>query len=147
MKVSTKGRYGVRFMVDLAIHGNNGLVTLKEVAKRQGISEKYLWQVAAPLKAAGLVSAAVGLKGGYSLARPASEITLKDVLDILEGGSALVDCVSCPEGCDRHGDCVAREMWVELSNKINRAMEEIKLSQMVEKEKERSSKQAQNYTI
>ena len=133
MKISTKGRYGLRFMLDLAVHGQEGVVTLKAVARRQQISEKYLWQVVTPLKSAGLIVATVGAKGGYALARDPSKITLKDILDPLEGDCALVKCTQRATACSRSSACVAREIWQEVSRALARAMETITLKTMMEK--------------
>ncbi|MBC8227953.1 Rrf2 family transcriptional regulator, partial [bacterium] len=84
MKLSTKGRYGVRLMIDLAIHYGEGNV-LKDIAERQEISEKYLWNLTVPLRIAGLINSTRGPRGGYTLAKHPSEITLKDVVHVLEG--------------------------------------------------------------
>jgi len=133
VKISTKGRYGVRFMLDLAVHGKEGVVTLKAVARRQQISEKYLWQVVTPLKSAGLIAATVGAKGGYALARDPAKVTLKDILDPLEGDCALVKCTKRASACSRSSACVAREIWQEVSRALARAMEKITLKTMLEK--------------
>jgi len=133
VKISTKGRYGVRFMLDLAVNGKEGVVTLKAVARRQQISEKYLWQVVTPLKSAGLIAATVGAKGGYTLARDPAKITLKDILEPLEGDCALVKCTKRASVCSRSSACVAREIWQEVSRALDRVMETITLKTMMEK--------------
>ena len=133
MKITTKGRYGVRFMLDLAIHGKEGVVTLKAVARRQQISEKYLWQVVTRLKSAGLIAATVGAKGGFRLARDPAKVTLKDILEPLEGDCALVKCTRRASECGRSSACVAREIWQEVSRALARAMETITLKTMMEK--------------
>src|ERR1035437_5826122 len=91
-------------MLDLAIHGKEGVVTLKAVARRQQISEKYLWQIVTPLKSAGLIAATVGAKGGYTLARDPAKVTLKDILDPLEGDCVLVKCTKRASACSRSAD-------------------------------------------
>ena len=96
MKLSTKGRYGVRLMFDLALHYGEGTVSLKDVAKRQGISEKYLWHLIPPLKNAGLINSTRGSQGGYVLAKPPHLISLKEILLVLEGSMCLVDCTEQP---------------------------------------------------
>ena len=112
MKISTKGRYGLRLMLDLAVHCDSGLVPLRDISARQEISEKYLEQIMMLLNRAGLVRSVRGSQGGYMLARPAESITVGDVLRTMEGSLAPVDCVagdapSCgmaeTEGRDRSG--------------------------------------------
>lgn len=111
MKVSTKTRYGVRFMIDLAQHQNEGCVALKEVAERQGISKKYLEQVVSPLASAGLLEVTRGYMGGYRLARDPQDITLAEVVDASEDGLALLDCLSGSAPCNRQEHCSAQRIW------------------------------------
>ena len=120
-------------MLDLAVNGKAGVVTLKAVAQRQQISEKYLWQVVTPLKSAGLIDATVGAKGGYSLTREPSRITLKDILDPLEGDCTLVTCTKSAGVCSRSATCVAREIWQEVGQAMDRTMETITLKTMLDK--------------
>lgn len=134
MKISTKGRYGVRFLMDLAINGNGGNVALKEVAKRQAISQKYLWQIVTPLKKEGLIRASPGPHGGYTLTREPATVTLRDILTALEGDLFLVDCMDEPASCTRSDSCASREVWTELQEKINRLLESTTLKDMVEKQ-------------
>ncbi len=147
MKISTKGRYGLRFMLDLAVHGEEGIVTLKAVARRQQISEKYLWQIVAPLKSAGLITAMVGAKGGYTLARDPERITLKDILDPLEGDCALVTCTKRASACNRSSACVAREIWQEVSAALARALDAITLKAMMTKYSAKQAKTILSYDI
>ena len=146
MKISTKGRYGVRFLLDLAMHTDEGSVTLKEIARRQRISEKYLWQVVAPLKKAGLVRATAGSHGGYTLARPPADLTMKDILQTLEGDS-LLGASSRSEANESIPDAVAREVWKELSDKIGEAMSSITLQDMMARQKEKQEDATIHYTI
>lgn len=111
MKISTKTRYGMRFMIDLAQNQAGGRVALKDVAERQGISKKYLEQVVAPLAAAGLLSVTRGNQGGYALARPADAITLADIVAASEDGLELLDCTSCLDACERADACPSRRVW------------------------------------
>jgi len=147
VKISTKGRYGVRFMLDLAIHSQEHVVTLKAVARRQQISEKYLWQVVTPLKSAGLITATVGAKGGYMLARDPAKITLKDILEPLEGDCVLVKCTQRAGACRRSSACVAREIWQEVSRTLARTMETITLKTMIEKYKAKQAGTNLTYNI
>ena len=111
MKISTKTRYGMRFMIDLAQNQDGGRVALKDVAERQGISKKYLEQVVAPLAAAGLLSVTRGNQGGYALARSADAITLADIVAASEDGLELLDCTSCLDACERADACPSRRVW------------------------------------
>jgi len=133
MKLSTKGRYGVRLMFDLAIHAGNGPVALKDIAARQGISEKYLSNLIPLLKNAGLVLAVRGSQGGYSLARPPREINMKEILFVLEGSMCLVDCTENPRVCKRSEDCLVREIWAEVTEKMLAALESFTLEAMLER--------------
>jgi len=135
MKLSTKGRYGVRLMLDLAEHCDLGPVFLKDIAERQGISEKYLWQLISVLKNAGLVNSLRGAHGGYLLAKPSSEITLKDIIFVLEGQICLVDCLDAPSQCKRAEMCVTRDVWREINDTISLTLEGLTLAKLVEKQK------------
>jgi len=131
MKLSTRGRYGVRLMLDLALHYGEGPVLLKDISGRQGISEKYLWQLIKPLKTMGLIGSTRGAHGGYVLARPPAEITLKEIVRVLEGSLCLVDCVENPAVCDRSQTCTSRDIWSEASNQISQILESMTLDKMV----------------
>ena len=132
MKLSTRGRYGVRLMLDLALHEGEGPILLREIARRQEISEKYLWQLINPLKAAGLINSLRGAHGGYILAKKAGEINLKQILSVLEGPLCLVDCVDNPSGCDRSLACITRDVWSEASKGILSVLESMTLAKMVD---------------
>ena len=135
MKLSTKGRYGVRLMVDLALRYGEGPILLKDIAERQEISEKYLWQLISPLKNAGLINSTRGAHGGYNLAKPPAQITLKEIVLPLEGSMCLVECVDNPSLCSRANTCVSRDVWHEVSEKILQTLESVTLENLVEKQK------------
>ena len=135
MKLSTRGRYGVRLMLDLALHYGEGPILLKDIAGRQGISEKYLWQLINPLKTVGLIGSTRGAHGGYVLARPPEEISLKEIVRVLEGSLCLVDCVENPAVCDRSKTCTSRDIWSEASNQISQILESMTLDKMVVKQR------------
>ncbi len=137
MKLSTRGRYGVRLMIDLALHYGNGPIYLKDIAGRQGISEKYLWQLINPLKAAGLVSSTRGAHGGYALAKEPKGISLKEILQVLEGSLCLVDCVDNPASCERAASCISRDIWGEASRGMQRTLADTTLAAMVSRQKEK----------
>jgi Rrf2 family protein len=122
-------------MVDLAIHYGDGHIFLKDIAERQDISEKYLWQLTGPLKTAGLIKSTRGPQGGFGLAKKPSEITLKDIVSILEGSLCIVDCIEDPSVCSRSGNCLTRDVWSEASEKIVQTLSSISLQDMVDKEK------------
>lgn len=138
MKISTKGRYAVRFLLDLALHDQATPVSLNEIAKRQDISEKYLWQIVNSLKAAGIVSAVAGKRGGFFLAKSPEKISLKDILEILEGNCSLVDCVHDSAACKRSATCITREMWHEASNLISQVLASFTLADLIAKSKNRT---------
>lgn len=147
MKISTKGRYGVRFMMDMAYHEKDGNVTLGTVARRQDISEKYLWQVVNPLKKKGLILAVAGPRGGYRLARAATDITLRDILEVLEGENALVSCAKEPAVCQRSNACASREVWKDVDKKIAIVLDSITLADMNEKQLAMSREPIQDFSI
>ena len=130
MKLSTRSRYGVRFMLDLALNRGDGPVLMKDLAKRQGLSEKYLGNLVPPLKAAGFVQSVRGARGGYLLSKDPSEITLNDIVRILEGGLCLVGCVENPGVCDRSSSCIARGIWDEASRSVSQTLRGITLESM-----------------
>ena len=137
MKLSTRGRYGVRLMLELALHYGEGPVLLKDIAERQGISEKYLWQLINPLKTTGLVNSLRGAHGGYVLGKAPEAISLKAILQILEGSLCLVDCVDNPALCERSLLCISRDIWGEASKNMQQTLEDTTLAAMVERQKEK----------
>lgn len=132
-----KGRYGVRLMLELALHYGEGPVLLKDIAERQGISEKYLWQLINPLKTTGLINSLRGAHGGYLLGKAPESISLKEILRILEGSLCLVDCVDDPALCERWLSCISREIWGEASRGMQQTLAETTLATMVAKQKEK----------
>jgi len=145
MKLSTKGRYGVRLMLDLAVYHGNGPVTLKDVSKRQDISEKYLGHLIPPLKNAGLITSVRGSRGGYTLAKPPGAINLLEIVSALEGPMCLVECGEHPDMCRRSATCIAREVWAEASKRMFDYLASINLEKLVERQKGKQDKF--NYSI
>jgi len=135
MKLSTKGRYGVRFMLDLASHYGEGPIFLKDIAERQRISEKYLWHLVSPLKTAGLINTVRGAKGGFYLSKSPGSINLMEIIKILEGPICFVDCVDDPAFCDRSQGCISRDVWGEVSRKVVEIFMGITLENMVERQR------------
>ena len=137
MKISTRGRYGLRALIDLASHDGEKSISVTSIAQRQGISEHYLEQLLAQMNKAGFVKSVRGLYGGYKLNRPAREITVAEILRTLEGPMYPVECLS-NEGTDLCGsgnceDCVTKPIWEELYNSINKVLESYTLSDLVGK--------------
>src|SRR5512139_1280822 len=133
MKISTKIRYGTRAMLELACHYGEGPIELREIAKREDISLKYLEQVIVPLRTAGLVKSARGSKGGYFLAKPPSEVYLTDLVQILEGPLNLIECLNDPKVCQKVPYCVTRDIWKEVSDAIDRIFHSVTLGDMVQR--------------
>ena len=133
LKVSTKGRYGLRAIVDLAVNDKEGQVSLKSVAERQGLSENYLEQLFASLKKSGLVKSVRGAQGGYMLSKPAEKITVGDVLRSLEGTLCPVDCIDLdmPTSCERIDLCVTAPVWAKLRDKINEVVDSFTIADLV----------------
>ncbi len=129
LKLSTRSRYGVRFLVDLARH--DGIVSLREVAEREGISEKYLWSMVPPLKNAGLIHTTRGAGGGCSLARPADRITLREVITILDGGIRLADCTLGDGSCERAGRCGMAAVWKAIETQLEAVLERQSIQSIV----------------
>ena len=141
MKLSTKGRYGLRALIDLAVHSSGGTpVSITNISARQDISERYLEQLMAMLKKAGIVRSIRGAGGGYVLARDAKEISVGDVLRALEGKLDPVDCAGLdPDGACRAADsCVTKYVWKRINESINRTVDEIRLDQLVEESRKKN---------
>ena len=119
-------------MIDLALHNGNGPVMLKDISRRQGISQKYLWNLINPLKSAGLVKSTRGAHGGFTLARDPAGISVTDILQVLEGSLCLVDCVENPSACEKSAACVARDIWCLAAGNLRQTLESVSLSRMVE---------------
>jgi len=147
MKISTKIRYGARAMLELASHYGEGPIELKEIAKKEDISLKYLEQVINPLRAAGLVKSIRGSKGGYSLAKPPSEICLYDVVETLEGPLNLLECLHDSKTCQRVKSCVTRDIWKEVSDAISKIFYSVTLEDMVSRKKEKEGNDSSTYQI
>lgn len=134
MKLSTKGRYGLRAMIDLAIHSKEEAVSIASIAARQKISESYLEQLIPKLRKAGMISSVRGAGGGYMLAKPASEISVGDILRALEGNLDPVDCAGLPgaSGCEESGNCVTKYVWQRINDSINHTVDGIYLEELLQ---------------
>ena len=139
MKISTRGRYALRLMLDLALRGKGGSVPLKDVAERQQISEKYLEQIITPLCRAGYVKSARGAQGGYKLARPAEEYTVGSVLRLIEGSLAPVACMEDePNICPRASRCATLDVYKRINDAVNDIVDNITLADLAEKQREKT---------
>ncbi|MFH0941542.1 MAG: Rrf2 family transcriptional regulator [Chloroflexota bacterium] len=147
MKLSTRARYGTRAILDLALHTDQGPVRLKDIAQRQEVPLQYLEHLVAPLIAAGLVSSTRGPRGGLALVKRAEEIKLSQLVGILEGSTAPVECITNPEVCSRSATCATRDLWSEMKDAIDGVMESHTLADLVERQKKKESLKAEMYFI
>ena len=132
MKISTKGRYGLRLMTDLAVYHDQGLIPLKEIAARQEISEKYLEQIMMQLNRSGLVRSVRGAQGGYMLAKTPEDITVGAVLRVLEGSLCPVDCVVGAGDCPRMARCATIGVWTRLKEAVESVVDHTTLADLAE---------------
>ncbi|MFC1672334.1 RrF2 family transcriptional regulator [Planctomycetota bacterium] len=147
MKLSKKTRYGSRAMATLAMAYPEEPVSVGQVARQQRLSAKYLEQIMAALKTAGLVTSTQGVHGGYSLARPPESINLGDVFNVLEGPTAPVDCVDNPGTCSMEAVCPTRDTWVEIEEAIRKVLKNTTLQDLVERMKSKSDGLSRMYQI
>ena len=140
MKISTKGRYALRMLLDLAEHQNCGYVALKDIAQRQGISKKYLEQIIPILNRSDILKTTRGSQGGYMLAKSPDKYTVGDVLRLTEGSLAPVACLdSEPVECERSAQCATLPVWKGLYKAINDYVDSITLQDILDMQKERYS--------
>lgn len=139
MKLSTKGRYGVAAMYELALHHGEGPISLKSIAQSQGISEHYLEQLICTLRNSGYVTSIRGAQGGYILAKVPESITVGDIIIAMEGPIALVDCLLTDAEdnsyCKKAGACVTRGVWAKVCDSINHVLNSISLADLCREEK------------
>jgi len=134
LRLSTKARYALRAMIELALHQGEGLVQLREVAEAQDLSVKYLEQLTISLRHAGLVRAERGPQGGYQLAKPADEISALQIVQAVEGPLHLLDCLVHAGACNRTGMCAAHGLWRRLNSTIGKLLSETTLAQLREEQ-------------
>lgn len=131
MKLSTKGRYGLKAMFELSVTQHTGPVPLKYIAKRQNISDQYLEQIFSALKKSGLVTSVRGAQGGYLLAKEPKDITVGDILTVLEGPVSLSDCLLDEDICENSGICVTKVVWEKIKKGIEEVIHSITLQDMI----------------
>jgi len=147
MKLSTRGRYGVRALLELAMHAGEGPISLKDIARNQEISLQYLEHLITPLLAGGLIKSTRGAKGGISLAKAPGDIRLADIIQLLEGSTAPVDCVDKPDLCNRSGTCATRDIWTDVKDAINDVLETITLEDLLKRQKRKLQSEEIMYYI
>jgi len=133
MKISTKGRYGLRILLDLALHGREKPRLIRDIAKSQILSEKYVSRLIISLRKARYVKSIRGAKGGYILNKNPKEITALGVVETMEGPLSIVDCVCEPKSCKRSGTCTVRSIWSDLNNEMRLTMDKITLQSIIDK--------------
>lgn len=131
MKITAKSRYALRILLDVAVHGGEGLRTIKQVAESQGISEKFISRIAVPLRKAGFIATTRGVNGGFRLARMPSKITLLGIVEAIDGPLALVRCLAHPGVCKRHGSCAAEVAWGGVNDALSDALARVTLQDVV----------------
>ena len=144
MKLSTRTRYGLRAIIELAEHNGPAPLQTKVIAASQDISVKYLEQLMTILRSAGFVRSIRGSKGGYMLAKSPNQIKLSEVFDCLEGHVTTVECVEDRSFCERTEDCVAMQVWAQVQQAINNVLQSITLQDLVDRAK---NKKLSNYQI
>lgn len=144
MKISTKGRYALRLMLDLAIQPGDSAVPLRDVAERQEISDKYLEQIVTQLARGGLVRSVRGAGGGYLLTRTPEEYTVGEILRQLEGNLAPVSCVSGGSCCGRADRCVTLEVWQQIQDAVDSVVDNITLADLVKRYHEKCPEEEQD---
>ncbi|KUO68738.1 MAG: Rrf2 family transcriptional regulator [Clostridia bacterium BRH_c25] len=148
MKISTKGRYGLRAMVDLAVYSRGDHISLKSIAERQNISEGYLEQVFSILRKAGLLNSIKGAQGGYVLAEKPTNITVGAVLRVLEGNLSVIDEKSMEEKTnDRIEDCIREKVWSTINTSINEVVDKITLEELMDEYNKMANLEADMYYI
>ncbi len=137
MKLSTRTRYGIRAILELAERYGQGPLQLKNIAKHQDISVKYLEQIVAILKSGGLVRSIRGAKGGYILAKAPNQIKLSDVFDCLEGRVTIVECIENEDYCMRAADCMAKQVWEQVEKAVKNVLQSITLQDLLDRAKDK----------
>ncbi|MBI2850218.1 MAG: Rrf2 family transcriptional regulator [Chloroflexi bacterium] len=147
MKLSTRGQYGARLLLDLALHKAEGPVLLKDIARRQEIPLAYLKHLVAPLVGAGILRSARGAKGGLLLAKPPEQVKLREVIQLLEGPINPVECVNDPAVCGRSSSCATRDVWVDLQKAMEGVLEATTVANLVERHREKEQPVGAMYNI
>ncbi|HJX12446.1 MAG TPA: Rrf2 family transcriptional regulator [Dehalococcoidales bacterium] len=147
MKLSSRGRYGTRVLLDIAMHNGEGPVPLRDIARRQQIPLAYLKRLITTLVGAGVMRSLRGVGGGVLLARLPQQVNLLEVIRLLEGTSPLVECIDRPEVCERSRGCATRDLWTELDRAARQVLESTTLEDLVERQKIKDKNAGEMYYI
>lgn len=148
LKISTKGRYALEALTDLALNASDGLENIRNIAARRAISENYLEQIFLSLRKNGIVESIRGPQGGYKLAKAASQITASEILHAVEGQMAPVYCLEeHGEACEKEGFCAAQKVWGKLMNEMEFVLKGVTLAQLVQKTREAQTKNGLDFSI
>lgn len=147
MRLSTRGRYGVRALLNVALYSDGNPVPLKDIAKRQAISVQYLEQLISPLVKAGVLRSIRGARGGVTLTELPEEVKLSQVIQVLEGSIAPVKCVDDPKVCSRSNFCATRDVWEEMNRAMFQVLESTSLQDLVERHREKEQSNTTMYHI
>ncbi len=147
MKLSTKTRYGTRMILEMAQNYGQGAIQLGEIANRQNISLKYLEQIIRPLKEAEYIISFRGAKGGHMLSKPPEEITVGEIVAVLEGGDTLIHCDKDPDDCERVDSCLTRYLWREAATAMFQRLSAITFADLIMLEKDACKNKFIDYMI
>jgi len=147
MKLSTRGRYGTRALLELALHYREGPIPLKDIARSQQISLQYLEHIVTPLVAAGIIRSTPGVRGGVWLARSPREVRLSEVIGLLEDSITPVECVNDPKYCSRSDFCVVRDIWSELKKAMDGVLESTTLQDLAERHRKKEQPEPAMYYV
>lgn len=147
MNLTTKTRYGTRAMLELALHHEEGPLSLAEIARRQELSEKYAEALMSRLRIAGLVQSVRGAQGGYLLARDPATITVREVYEVMEGPDPPVACIASPSGCSRWETCVTQEVWARMHRAAMEVLESVTLADLADRYRRQQAAAAPTYCI
>lgn len=147
MKLSTRGQYGVRLLLDVVLHQGKKPVPLRDIARRQQIPLPYLKRLVTPLITGGLLRSSRGVGGGVSLAKPPASIRLREIIDLLEGPIALVECIVDPGVCDRSGFCATQDIWSAMGKAMNKVLNATTLKDLAELQKTKNQPETAMYYI
>ncbi len=134
MKISTRGRYGLRILLDIALYSKDKPRIIREIAEAQSMSEKYISRLVIDLRKAGLISSVRGALGGFKLAKDPKDISLLDTLEILEGPINIVECVRNAQACEHQLLCSTRQLWETVNNRIRESLAEFTLQDIIDKQ-------------
>ena len=134
MKISTKARYGLRILIDIALKGGDRPRMIREISESQGISQKYIGRLILDLRKAGILRSVRGARGGYILRKSPANISLLEIMETMEGRMRLVKCLACPNSCKRSSTCASRDIWEDITNEMRESFAKVSLADIILKE-------------